>query len=88
MVYLVTCGVCGIRYVGKTGQHFCERRSQHQRDVMKRKKTHGFYFHIRENQGHKIDWEKVVFLTTKRTEEEENKSSNLHKCHKSIKYNE
>ena len=62
MVYSVPCGVCGIRYVGETGQHYCERRSQHQRDIKNRKKTNGFYCHIRENKGHKIDWDRVEFL--------------------------
>ena len=29
LVYSVPCGTCGVRYVGETGQHYCDRRSQH-----------------------------------------------------------
>ena len=62
VVFSVPCGDCGIRYIGETGQHFSERRSQHQRDVKNRKKTNGFYCHIRENKGHKINWDKALYL--------------------------
>ena len=34
VVYLVPCEECGVWYVGETGQNFCERRSQHQRDYV------------------------------------------------------
>ena len=59
---LWTCGECGVRYVGETGQHFTERRSQHKRDIAKGKTTNGFCNHVEENKGHKIEWEKVIFL--------------------------
>ena len=62
MVYSVPCGDCGVRYIGETGQQFSERRSQHQRDVKNRKKTNGFYCHIRENKGHKINWDRALYL--------------------------
>jgi hypothetical protein len=62
VVYSVPCGDCGVRYIGETGQQFSERRSQHQRDVKNRKKTNGFYCHIRENKGHKINWDKALYL--------------------------
>ena len=62
VVYSVPCGDCGVRYIGETGQHFCDRRTQHQRDIKSGKTTNGFFNHIKENPGHKIDWDKVVFL--------------------------
>ena len=62
VVYSVPCGECGVRYIGETGQHFSERRSQHKRDIAKRKTTNGFCSHVEENRGHKIEWEKVIFL--------------------------
>ena len=37
-------------------------RSQHQRDVKNGKTTKGFFCHVKENAGHKIDWDKVVFV--------------------------
>ena len=52
--------MCGIRYFGETGQHFSDRRSQHQRDVKTGKTTNGFFWHAKENA--EIDWEKVVFV--------------------------
>ena len=32
------------------------------RDIKSGKVTHGFFNHIKENPGHKIDWDKVVIL--------------------------
>ena len=37
LVYLVPCGTCGVRYVWETGQHYCDRKSQHQREVKTKK---------------------------------------------------
>ena len=54
VVYAVPCGDCGIHYFGETGQHFSDRRSQHQRAV-KTGKTNGFFCREKENAGHKID---------------------------------
>ena len=48
VVYSVPCGECGVRYVGETGQHFTERRSQHKRDIGKGKTTNGFCNHVEE----------------------------------------
>ena len=62
VVYAVPCGDCGIRYFGETGQHFSDRKSQHQRDVKAGKTTNGFFCHVKENAGHKIDWESAVFV--------------------------
>ena len=54
VVYAVPCGDCGILYFGETGQHFSDRKSQHQRDVKTGKTTNGFFCHVKENAGHKI----------------------------------
>ena len=37
VVYSVPCGGCGLRYLGETGQHCCERRRQHERDISNKK---------------------------------------------------
>ena len=44
------------------GQHYCDRRSQHQRDVTHKKSSNGIYDHVKNNEGHQIDWGKVCFL--------------------------
>ena len=62
VIYSVPCGTCGVRYVGETGQHYCDRRSQHQRDIKNKKVTNGFYSHMKKNGGHQIEWGKCVFL--------------------------
>ena len=51
----VPCGDCGVRYIGETGQHFSDRKTQHQRDIKSGNTTNGFFNHIKENPGHKID---------------------------------
>ena len=33
VINAVECGMCGLHCIGKTGQHECDRRSQHQRNV-------------------------------------------------------
>ena len=43
VVYAIGCERCGVHYVGETGQHYCDRRKQHQRDVKNRKTTNGLY---------------------------------------------
>ena len=62
VIYSVPCGTCGVRYVGETGQHYCDRRSQHQRDIKNKKVTNGFYSHMKKNGGHQIEWGRCVFL--------------------------
>ena len=62
VVYLIPCDTCRVRYVGETGQHFCDRRSKHQRDVKNKKPSNGLYAHLKENKGHKINWEDFVYL--------------------------
>ena len=57
VVYAVWCGDCGTRCFGETGQHFCDRRM-----CIFEKTTNGFFCHVIENAGHKIDWETVIFV--------------------------
>ena len=59
-VFSVPCGDCGVHCIGETGQNFCDRRTQHQRDIKIGKTTNGFFHRIKENPAHKIDWDKVV----------------------------
>ena len=66
VIYSIPCKTCGIRYIGETGQYFCDRRSQHQREVRNRKKTNGFYAHLNKNNGHEVDWENVSFLDSEK----------------------
>ena len=86
VVFSIPCMDCGVCYVGETGQYFCERRTPHQRDIKNGKITDGFFCHIKENVGHKIDWDKVVFLTLKKLENKERKGGSLHECHQSNKW--
>ena len=51
---------------GETGQHFCDRRSQHQRDVKNKKPSNGLYAHLKENKGRKINWEGFVYLDSEK----------------------
>ena len=62
VIYAVECETCGVQYVGETGQHYCDRRKQHQSDVKNKKTTNGISEHLRHNQEHKINWEKITFL--------------------------
>ena len=66
VVYSIPCDTCRVRYVGETGQHFCDRRSQHQRDVKNKKPSNGLYAHLKENKGHKINWEGFVYLDSEK----------------------
>ena len=62
VIYSVPCKECKVRYTGETGQHFCQRVAQHQRDIRNRQASNGFYAHIKKNEGHTIDWDRAVFL--------------------------
>ena len=62
VIYAVECETCGLHYIGETGQHYCDRRSQHHRDVTQKKSSNGIYDHVKNNEGHQIDWGKVCFL--------------------------
>ena len=62
MIYTVKCETCGVQYVGETGQHYCDRRKQHQSDVKNKKTANSFSERLRHNQEHKINWEKITFL--------------------------
>ena len=62
VVYAIGCDTCGVHYVGEIGQHYYDRRRQHQGDVRNRKATNGIYDHLKNNEGHKVNWDKVNFL--------------------------
>ena len=62
VVYSVPCVKCGLRYMGETGQHFNDRRKQHERDVRNKKSTSGLYMHSKRGEGHVANWEKVVYV--------------------------
>ena len=72
MIYSIPCGACGVRYVGETGQHFCDRRSQHYRDIKIKKMTNCFCSPMKKNDGHKIEWGKCMYLDREKLEKEEN----------------
>ena len=46
--------------MGETGQHYCDRRKQHQ--VKNKKTTNGISEHLRHNLDHEINWGKIIFL--------------------------
>ena len=46
----------------ETGQHYCDRTKQHQGDVKNKKQSNGLYDHLKNNQGQKINLERVRFL--------------------------
>ena len=62
VIYSVPCKKCRVRYIGETGQHFCQRREQHKGDIRNNKESNGFYSHLKKNKGHSINWEGAVFL--------------------------
>ena len=62
VIYAVPCKECKVRYVGETGQHFCDRVKQHQNDVKHKKLTNG----MMPNKKHSSDWEKTTFLEKER----------------------
>jgi len=62
VVYSVQCETCGLCYIGETGQHFCDRRDQHKRDINQKKTSNALYDHVMKNEGHKINWENICFL--------------------------
>ena len=51
VVYSIPCRECRLRYIGETGQHFCDRVGQHKRDVKNGKMSNGFYAHMNKKQG-------------------------------------
>ena len=51
VVYAVECETCGVQYIGETGQHFCDRRNQHQRDIGRRNCQMVFMIICRETRG-------------------------------------
>lgn len=51
-----------IPYIGETGQYFSKREYQHKNDIIVKRTTNGIYDHLKTNKGHKIAWDKAVFL--------------------------
>ena len=51
VVYTVPLVKCGLRYMGETGQHFNDRRKQHERDVRNKKRPVGYICTVREEKG-------------------------------------
>ena len=66
VIYSVPCKKCGVRYIGETGQHFCQQSKQHQSDIKNKKNTDGFYALLRKNKEHAINWDGAVFLERER----------------------
>ena len=58
-MYSVPCGDCGVRYIGETGQHFCDIKTKHQTDIKSVNTTNGYFNHNKEIPGHNIDWDKM-----------------------------
>jgi len=59
LVYLLPCGTCGDPYVGKTGKHYCDRKSQHQRKVKNKKTMNAFYSHIKSYKQEELEEKKI-----------------------------
>ena len=51
VIYSVPCTDCKVRYVGETGQHFCDRAKQYQNDIRYKKSTNGIYAHLNPGKG-------------------------------------
>ena len=83
MIYSVPCKKCGVRYIGETGEHFCQRTKQHQNDIKNKKMNNGFYAHLRKNKGHSINWDGTVFLDREALERKEDQGSFVHQCSES-----
>ena len=62
IVYSIPCITCGKIYIGETGQRFCNRRGQHQRDVRTKKQTNGIFDHLKLIKRHQIGWDKFCLL--------------------------
>ena len=58
-VYSIEHKMCGTHYVGRIGQHFCERRKQHKRDGRNKKSSDGIFNHLRNNKGDSVNWAKL-----------------------------
>ena len=65
VVYSVPCKDCKVRYVGETGQHFCDRVKQHQNDIRYKKSTNGFYAHVKSNKNIQLNGRKLHFWEKK-----------------------
>ena len=62
VVYGIQCQTCDQWYIGETCQRIEDRLKQHKRAVRKKSTENGIYEHIRQNKGHRIDWESMRIL--------------------------
>ena len=67
VICAVECKTCGIQYVGETGQHYCDRRRQHQGDVKNKKTTNGISEHLKHNQDTKLIGKRSFFWIRRTT---------------------
>lgn len=62
VVYEVPCSSCDMIYYGQTGRTIEQRMSEHQRDILQKKKHTGLSQHVYNNKEHKINWEGVKIV--------------------------
>ena len=67
VIYSVPCKDCKVRYVGETGQHFCDRVKQHQNHVRYKKSTNSFYAHLKSNKNTQLIGRKLYSWERKET---------------------
>ena len=61
VVYKLDCKSCDAKYVGETGRQLQERMTEHQRDIVNKKKTSKVYEHVSKTK-HDFDFENVSVL--------------------------
>ena len=61
VVYKLDCKNCDAKYVGETGRQLQERMNEHQRDIVKKKKTSKVYEHVSKTK-HAFDFDNVSVL--------------------------
>jgi len=61
-IYLKQCTSCNFKYIGESGQTLKQRDIGHKSDINTRKSRSGLYKHIRDNEGHEIDFQNQKIL--------------------------
>ena len=51
VAYDVECETCKLHYIGRMGQHFCDRRNQLQRDIKQKSLSNSFNGHLGKMRG-------------------------------------